>query len=171
PNLDLSVIGGAPGSGKSTLCQNLRTPWGAAPLIELSSIRNFHLDPCWYNQSEQDLALAFDHLSYILRSYARHRWGPVLVTDLREVWLARVPETFADLRFAIITLFTTDAMIRERIETRDEGFTNVAAAVAWNRVVRDRPLLAHEHRVDSSGPAAELAQRVEHILAECNQGA
>lgn len=165
PDLDLIIVGGAPGSGKSTLCRELWTRWNVVPMIELSALRNFHLDMLWSNQSETDLAIAFDHLDYMVHSYAKHRWVPVLVTDLREAWLCRIDEIFADLRYAIITLFSSDELIGQRIQTRNSGFTNLEAAVEWNRAVQSRGLLPLEQRVDNSGSITETADRVERILA------
>ena len=168
PDLDLIVVAGSPGCGKSTLCRELWTRWNVVPMIELSDLRNLHLDMAWSNQSEKDRAIAFDHLVYIVHSYAKHKWGPVLVTDLREEWLSRIDEVFADLSYAVITLFSSDAVISQRIEGRNSGFTNVAV-VEWNRAVQSRRLLRREHRVDNSGPLAETADRVELILASSHE--
>jgi broad-specificity NMP kinase len=165
PDLDLIVVAGSPGAGKSTLCRELSTRWNVVPTIELSTLRNLHLDKDWSNQSEDDRAIAYDHLVYIVHSYAKHKWRPTLVTDLREEWLSRIDEFFADLSYAIITLFSSDAVIRHRIRARTEGFTNVDAAVEWNRAVQRRQLLAHEYSVESSGSIAETADRVERIIA------
>jgi len=167
PDLDLVVVAGSPGAGKSTLCRKLWTRWDVVPMIELSALRNLHLNPGWTNQSENDRAVAFDHLVYIVHSYAKRKWGPVLVTDLREEWLFRVDEVFADLSYAIITLFSSEAIISQRIENRSDGFTNVEAALEWNRVSQRRPLLPREHRVESSGRVVETADRAERILASC----
>ena len=169
PDLDLIVVAGPPGSGKSTLCRELWTRWNVVPMIELSDLRNLHLDARWSNQSEEDRAIAFDHLVYIVHSYAKHKWGPVLVTDLREEWLSRVDEFFADLSYAVITLFSSDVVISRRIEGRINGFTNVGAAVEWNRAAQSRRLLPREYRVDNSGSIAETADRVEHILASFHE--
>ena len=165
PDLDLIVVAGSPGSGKSTLCQELRVRWNVVPMIELSDLRNLHLDMTWSNQSENDRAIAFDHLIFIVHSYAKNKWRPVLVTDLREEWLSRVDEVFTDLSYAIITLFSSDSVIGQRIEARTTGFTNVSEAVDWNRLCQSRRLLAREHRVDNSRPIAETADRVENLLA------
>ena len=162
--LDVIVVAGSPGAGKSTLCDELRARWGLVPMIDLGDLRNFHLDRLWENQSEEELALAFDHLVYIVHSYARHEWTPVLVTDLREEWVARTEEFFGDLRYAIVTLFASDKAVAERVRRRTDGFTNVAAALAWNDQVRRRPLLPNEVRLDNSGPVSATADHVEPIL-------
>jgi len=161
----LVVVAGSPGAGKSTLCHELQLRWNIVPTIDLGDLRNFHLDSSWTNQSEKELAIAFDHLVYIVHSYAKHAWTPVLVTDLREAWVARVEEFFGDLRYVIVTLFATNDAVAERVTRRDDGFKDVAAAVAWNRSVRRRPLLPNEVRVDSSGPVAQIADHVELILS------
>ena len=106
--LDLMVVAGSPGAGKTTLCDELRARWGIVPMIDLGDLRNFHLDRLWVTQSERDLAIAFDHLVYIVHSYARHEWTPVLVNDLREEWVARTHEFFGDLRYVIVTLFASN---------------------------------------------------------------
>ena len=126
--LDLMVVAGSPGAGKTSLCDELRARWGIVPLIDLGDLRNFHLDRRWENQSERELAIAFDHLVYIVHSYARHKWTPVLVNDLREEWVARVQVFFGDLRYAIVTLFASSEAVAERVRRRNDGFTNVAAA-------------------------------------------
>lgn len=111
------------------------------PMIEQSDLRDFHLDPVWSNQSEADRAIAFDHMIYIVRCYAKHGWTPVLVTDLREEWLFRVEGYFSGLCYAIITLFTCDRAIAERIQSRSSGFMNIDAAIAWNRACQTRQML------------------------------
>ncbi len=164
PDLDLIIVAGSPGSGKSAVCRELWTRWNIVPMIELSALRNLHLDTQWSNQSEDDRAIAFDHLVYIVHSYAKHVWRPVLVTDLREECLPRIDKVFADLRYTIITLFSSDAIIGQRIAGRSDGFTNVSAAIAWNRACRSRALLPNERRVESSGTVAETADRVEQLF-------
>jgi dephospho-CoA kinase len=166
--LDLVVVAGSPGSGKTTLCHELRARWGIVPMIDLGDLRNFHLDRLWESQSERELAIAFDHLVYIVHSYARHNWTPVLVNDLREEWVARTHEFFGDLRYVIVTLFTSNEAVAQRVGRRDDGFTNVAAAVAWNDSVMSRPLLANEVRVDTSGLVAATADHAERILTSLN---
>lgn len=137
-------------------------------MIDLGELRNFHLDRLWENQSDRELGIAFDHLVYIVHSYSKHQWTPVLVTDLREEWVARIQEFFGDLRYVIVTLFTTSDTISERIKQRNNGFKNVAAAVAWNRSVATRPLLGNEIRIDSSGPVSQTADQVERLLSRWN---
>lgn len=169
PDLDLIVVAGSPGSGKSSLCTELCARWNVVPVIELSSLRNLHLNRAWSNQSEEDRAISFDHLVYIVHSYAKRQWRPVLVTDLRDEWVARIDEFFADLHYVIITLFTSDALIRGRVEARTEGFVNVNAAVEWNRALQTRQLFRHECKVESSGSVADTADRVEEKFASLHR--
>jgi broad-specificity NMP kinase len=164
PNIDLLIVAGSPGSGKTTLCRELWTRWNVVPMIDLADLRNFHLDRAWANQSDEELAVAFDHLVYIVHSYARRKWGPVIVTDLQEKWLARTEEFFSDLDYRIVTLFSTAETIAQRIISRNDGFKDVEAAVAWNESVCTRALLSHEQRFDSSGLTTEIAEAIELAL-------
>jgi broad-specificity NMP kinase len=134
PNIDLLIIGGSPGSGKSTLCQELWARWDVVPLIEFSELRAFHLDRTWTNASPEEEAMSFDHLVYIVRSYIRHGYGrPIIITDLRDERIVDANDAFSDITYVILTLTASDEVIAQRVRDRNSGFTNIQEAVDWNR--------------------------------------
>lgn len=147
---DLIVIGGSPGTGKSTVCELLRAKL-AAPYIEFSSLREFHLDREWKTQNAGEEQMAFENLIYIVRNYVRHGWKNIIVTDLKDFRVVQVPEAFGDLKFVIATLVVdNDDEIASRIRARNSGWTDVEGAISWNRRVRDREAVAGEHKIDNS---------------------
>jgi predicted ATPase len=69
--LDLIVIAGAPGSGKTTISKILRSRL-QAPLIDFGSLRNRHLDSEWSNAGPAEEQIAFENLVFVVESYAQH---------------------------------------------------------------------------------------------------
>ena len=63
-NSRVIVIGGAPGTGKSTLARALRNLLNA-PWIEFGRLREFHLKPDWSDQSEAEESMAFENLGSV----------------------------------------------------------------------------------------------------------
>jgi len=151
------VVAGAPGSGKSTVCEMLRERMGW-PLLELGRFREPHLDRHWTNANATEERMAFDTLVYAVRNYLRHDYRTVLVTDLTDARVQDVPQVFADCVYAIVSLvLSDDAELTRRVldSERDSGFRWVTATLAWNRALHARPLLPHEHRIDSTGQRPE----------------
>lgn len=145
---DVIVIGGAPGVGKSTLAAALRERL-QAPWIDFGRLREFHLRPDWSNQSPQEESMAFENLLAILRNYARHGYRNVLVDDLRDHRVQQVAERLAGLDVRTVTLVLGDDVeLRRRVRTRDDGWTDAEAAVAWNRAVVARPAVVGETKMD-----------------------
>lgn len=160
--VDVVVIAGAPGSGKSVLMNQLAEALpGWPPRIEFSDLREWHLDPLWELQGEAEEAIAFENVLFVIENYRRHGFAPVLVTDFRE---HRVGDLLSRLGegVVVISLVASDAVIRDRVASRGAGFTDVTAACEWNSRVRASPLLACEQRHDTS--TRSVSELVDLIL-------
>jgi broad-specificity NMP kinase len=158
--VDLIVIAGAPGSGKSTICRELRKKLGS-PLIEYGWIREFHLDREWKNQSSEEEQLSFENLVYILENYIRRGWKNVIVTDLRDFRVEQIPRVFAHADVLVATLIVSIEALTLRLKSREEGFRNVEEALEWNKHVQLRDLLPNEYRiVNTNGSAVRAADRI-----------
>ncbi|HUR76876.1 MAG TPA: AAA family ATPase [Acidimicrobiales bacterium] len=169
---DVLFLAGAPGAGKSTLMNELASRWPAPVVIEFSSLRQFHLDRNWSNQSPDEEQLAWENLEFIVRNYVRHGRRPVIVTDLREHRVQMIEQVFCDLNLRVVTLTADEGVLRQRVGGRTEGFTDVQAAVEWNRGVVARATYGTEQKFDTShrGPR-DLALAVTDWLASGPRGA
>src|SRR5687768_7415848 len=58
PAIDLIVIAGAPGSGKTAVSDLLHAAL-RSPYIDFGDLRNFHLDREWSNQSAEEEQMSF----------------------------------------------------------------------------------------------------------------
>jgi predicted kinase len=155
---ELIVIGGAPGCGKSTLAAQLqallRGPW-----IDFGRLREFHLERDWSNESPEEEAMTFENLLSIIRNYIRHGYRYIIVDDLRDNRIQQVPSVLRDVSLRIVTLVVSNpAELRRRIETRNDGWKDAEAAVAWNQRVLERACVAHECKIDvtNKSPGAVL---------------
>jgi len=148
-SLDLLVIAGAPGSGKTTVSDILHATLHS-PYIDFGDVRNFHLDRQWSNQSPREEQMSFENLVYILKNYIRYGYQNVILNDLQDFRVQQIPELFAEHNYLIASLvIESDDELAARIRNRNSGFTNVERALTWNREIQQRPLLAGEYRIDN----------------------
>ena len=147
---DLIVIAGAPGSGKTTVADLLHGTL-ESPYIDFGYIREFHLDREWKNQSPREEQMSFENLVYILKNYIRYGYKNIIVTDLQDFRVQRIPELFAEHSYLIATMvITSDNELALRIRNRNDGFRDAQRALAWNKEIQERPLVAGEHRIDNT---------------------
>lgn len=163
---DLIVIAGAPGSGKTTVADLLHRAL-ASPYIDFGDIREFHLDRGWKDQSPREEQMSFENLVYIIKNYIRYGYTNIIVTDLQDFRVRQIPALFAGHSHLIATLIiSSDDELASRIEKRNDGWRDVGRALAWNRQIRERPLLTGEHRIDNTHHEPERTLEVILQLAQ-----
>jgi predicted kinase len=156
----LIVIGGAPGCGKSTLATALRAHFHG-PWIDFGRLREFHLEADWSNQSPEEETIAFENLVSIIRNYLKHGYANILIDDLRDHRIRQIGGLFAENSAHVLTLFVSDpSELRRRIVTRNDGWKNADAAIAWNQAVIDRAAGDREVKIDTAclSPAQVFAK-------------
>ncbi len=68
--VDLIVIAGAPGSGKTTVGEQLHAKLGSV-LLNFGRLREPHLDPDWSNASDVEEEMAFKSNEGLLKLLSR----------------------------------------------------------------------------------------------------
>jgi tRNA uridine 5-carbamoylmethylation protein Kti12 len=157
----LIFIGGAPGSGKTTVSRRLHAEFQSV-MIDFGTLREFHLDNLWTKESEKEEQMAFENLVFILKNYLRNGYQNVIVNDLKDFRLAQLSQAFETDDFLIVTLVVKDdAVLRARVldPTRDSGWRNVEGALAWNRAVLERPAVRNEFKLDNTSLTPEETAR------------
>ncbi|HSK72864.1 MAG TPA: AAA family ATPase [Pyrinomonadaceae bacterium] len=157
----LLFIGGAPGSGKTTVSRLLHEKFQSV-MIDFGTLREFHLDNLWTKQSEKEEQIAFENLVFILKNYIHNGYKNVIVNDLKDFRIEQIPNIFAPEDYLIVTLVLyDDDELRARVlnPTRDSGWRDAERAVAWNRAVIERPTVANEFKLDNTLKTPEEAVR------------
>lgn len=69
--MNLIVIAGVPGSGKTTVSKLLKEKLNG-PYIDFGCLREFHLDREWKRANETEEQMAFDNLVFMLKNYIKN---------------------------------------------------------------------------------------------------
>ncbi len=168
----LVVVGGAPGSGKTTVSKLLYETL-QSPMIDFGDLRNFHLDFLWKKANKQEEQMSFENLIYILKNYIRNGYKNVIVNDLQDFRIQQIPQIFENDDYMIVTLVLyDDEELKARVlnPSRDSGFRDVERALAWNQAVIERPALKNEHKLDNTvNRPEETAQEIINLInSDCN---
>jgi broad-specificity NMP kinase len=168
----LVVVGGAPGSGKTTVSKLLYETL-QSPMIDFGDLRNFHLDFLWKKANKQEEQMSFENIIYILKNYIRNGYKNVIVNDLQDFRIQQIPQIFENDDYMIVTLVLyDDEELKARVlnPSRDSGFRDVERALAWNQAVIERPALKNEHKLDNTvNRPEETAQEIINLInSDCN---
>lgn len=165
--LDFLFLHGAPGAGKSSVAQAVHARLGT-PVFEFGWIPEFRHRRHGDLTYAQEEAFSFENLALVLKNYRRRGFDRIVVTDLRDPIVRRVPRVFARTNWRLLTLTLADeALLKARVldETRSSGYRDWEEALALNRLYRTRPLLPREVRLDVAElPVDAVAERVVALL-------
>ena len=164
--LDVGLVRGAPGAGKSTLGRRLRKLLSAAAVVEVDELRAMISQVDWTSRHHHDQALAGTFA--LVRGFLGAGLRPVFVVDtlsrsrLLHVrsWLVQ-----AGLHHRTLSLWVEPAVLRARLEQRTSGFREWEPTAVLNSEVQDHRW-PDEILLDAGALAPdELAARALHYLA------
>jgi adenylate kinase family enzyme len=165
--LDVVLIRGAPGAGKSTLGRRLRKVLTAAAVVEVDDLRAMLTQVDWTSRCHHDQALAgaFALVGGFLRAGLR----PIVLIDTLSrsrhaqvrAWLEREGH-----RYHSISLWVEPSTLRARLEQRESGFREWEPSAVLNAEVLDTRW-PHETLIDVSalGPDAVAELVLRHLTA------
>jgi dephospho-CoA kinase len=148
---DVIIITGAPGTGKTTISNLLKSKLDS-PLIDLGWLREYHLDRLWKKANKREAKMSFENLIFILKNYKKYGYKEVIVNDLLDEMVRHLPRLLKYEKYLILTLVVKDnsELKRRVLGERDSGFKNYKKAILWNDKIQKRKLLKNEIRIDNT---------------------
>jgi predicted kinase len=148
--LDVLVIRGAPGAGKSTLGRGLRRALANGAVLEVDDFRGMLSQVDWSSRAHHDVAL--DAALAAITAYLAHGRRPVVLIDtFSRSRLTSVQQRLggADLHHHTLSLWIDPDVLAVRLEARTSGFKEWEPSRVLNDEVRTNRYPA-EHFVDAT---------------------
>ncbi len=157
--VDLIIIAGAPGSGKTTICNILKEKLNS-PMITFGHIRGFHLDQKWSNTTPIDELMTFNNLQFIIQNYFNNGYRNIIINDLEVHRIEQIPEIYLNKQILIFTLFlNNDQELKERVltESRDSGFRDYRKSIECNEIIKAKEKLKNEILINNTSKDCMIA--------------
>ncbi len=146
--LQLLIIRGTPGSGKSSLGRRLKKAFPPGVLIEIDNVRGMMNDVDW--NSEEQHFIALEAAAATVNAFVNSKRIPVIVVDMfmpgkLEFFLEKVEAG----NYKIISLLANEKVLEKRLTERKEGFKDIPKGILLNKTILENRTL-NEFRIDTS---------------------
>ncbi|MEQ1735938.1 MAG: AAA family ATPase [Rhodoglobus sp.] len=172
PGLDVLVLRGAPGVGKSTLGRGLRRALARGAVVEVDDLRAMITQVDWSNRAHHDLALEVAQVA-LARFVALDARPAVLVDTFSRGRLTAVQTRLDDagLRHHTVSIWVEPTVLAARLEARTAGFKDWEPSRILNEEVRANRY-PHEQLVDATALDPEaLLRQVLDLIGPDQEGA
>jgi broad-specificity NMP kinase len=147
-NIQLIIIRGTPGAGKSSLGRRLKKVFSTGVLIEIDNVRGMMNNVDW-NDDEQHL-VALEAAAAAVNSFIASKAVPVIVVDMfmpgkLEFFLGKVAAT----NYKVVSLLVNENVLEKRLTERKEGFKDIAKGNVLNKTIADNST-ENEIRIETS---------------------
>lgn len=169
-SIDLIVLKGAPGVGKSTTAKLLAQHFTWGVRVEVDTLRQMVISVDWTNQAEHRKLLTL--AAQLAAGFLRAGFAPVIVVDTFsgdkiDGFLTDFHAQCPSKRVCVVVLHASEDVLRERLLHREEGaFRDIDISMQINHEsARDaRPF---ERVVDTTGiSAADVVAAIRQIVIE-----
>ncbi|MDF2542492.1 MAG: hypothetical protein K0S47_2210 [Herbinix sp.] len=166
--MDVIVIGGSPGNGKTTIGSDLHKKY-ESPWFEFGWIPEFTmLNPHTRIGMKEEEQMTFENLVLVVKNYLKHGFENIILTDLNDMRMLDIPECFSEYNYVIFTLYSeNDNVIKDRILNRDNGneYKNYEKSIVTNRKIKARKLLPNEYKIRSDNATpSEIIDEISRLL-------
>jgi hypothetical protein len=167
-NIDIIILRGAPGSGKTQAANSLSGFFPNGVKVEVDLLRQMVISVDWTNQEEHINMLNLS--TGLVYDFFKLGFTPVIVIDTfsgnkLNKYLNKLYDLDKGLRIKIFGLFTTDDELKRRIELRATGqFRDLAICQKLNNAVVEMKYDS-ENQINTTGLSS--SQTAEKIYEYC----
>lgn len=136
-SLDLILIRGAPGVGKTTIAKLSRESRPTGVVVDVDDVRRMVASETFTYGDNGDYRKSVTATCALVESFLVMGYTPIVVVDvfsgpILELFIASCPSR----RVAVITLYAEDRVLARRMARRPNGYINPDVAIKVNRLMK-----------------------------------
>ena len=133
--IDVIVLRGAPGAGKTAAGRFLARSFPHGVTIEVDLVR-WMINSATWREDGPEHRNALDASRELMLAYLRSEYRPVVFIDnMGDQAVTSLVSTLKAYKYHVFTLVARDEVLRKRLEMRKSGFRDVAACLAMSRAI------------------------------------
>ncbi|HET6992480.1 MAG TPA: AAA family ATPase, partial [Bacteroidia bacterium] len=136
--MQLIIIRGTPGAGKSSLGRRLKKIYAQGALIEVDNVRGMMNNVNWEGEKEHLIALEVAATS--AKIFLGLKTSPVIIVDMfMPDKLNLFLNNFSGIHYKVISLLVNEKVLHQRLTDRKEGFKNHEKGILLNKQIQKNP--------------------------------